>query len=238
MSLGHRREVLKAGAALALLPLLHAWSARAVGGVGEPIAPPAGQMVFRRTVVRHLPGDETLTVERSFAVEFIRAGDGFRLEGSQIAAQVAAPPSLASFAALEESRVERGPFPIALDAAGQIVDGELCQPSPQAMAALTTLRTSLAGQENELARLTEALHQAGPQLVAVLPRDLFSPIDAERDERRTIPLPWGGSGEVESLFSAFRDPDSGLMRFARREIVTRLGDSERRSREMWALETA
>ena len=69
-----------------------------------------------------------------------------------------------------------------------------------------------------------------------LPRDLFAPPDAPRTEHGEVALPGGELGEVTVTFTALRDPATGLMRQALREVVTALEGDRRRTLESWRLD--
>lgn len=52
-------------------------------------------------------------VSRSFAVRFVAAGAGYRVEGEQLDVTVTAPERLARFAEIERTRLEEALFPLA-----------------------------------------------------------------------------------------------------------------------------
>jgi hypothetical protein len=81
----------------------------------------------------------------------------------------------------------------------------------------------------------EALHRSAGALVTEPPRDLFAPVDCPREESRTVALPDGDTGQVRVIFTATRDPVTGLMREARREVVTEVSGDLRRTIESWTL---
>lgn len=230
-----RREALRLALGAALLPLLGTRQAFATEIPAKVIAPPAGEMIYRRVLERELPGRPVLRVTREFAVRFESVGRGFRVSGQQTLAQVEAPAHIAQLAALEEQRVETGIFPLLLDSAGRIVDGSDSLPSAQFSTALAEVRRLLGDSGGEASTLVEALHATGSQLTAELPLDLFSPAEGTREEHQQIDLPWGDAGEVATMFEAVCDPQTKLMRNARRQVVTRMGQDERRSGERWEL---
>ena len=230
-----RREVLRLAIGTAVLPLLGVRRAFAADVPAKHIAPPGSDMIYRRTLERQLPGGDVFRTTRDFAVRFEQVGRGFQVSGQQILAHVEAPANLAQLAALEEQRVELGIFPLLLDSAGRIVDGSGDQPNDQIARALDEARRLLGDTGEEAGILIEALHAAGSQLTAQLPIDLFSPAEGPREESQLVTLPWGESGEVATRFEAVCDPQTMLMRSARREVVTRLGQDERRSGEQWEL---
>ncbi|GAA0265999.1 hypothetical protein GCM10009127_01740 [Alteraurantiacibacter aestuarii] len=195
-------------------------------------------MVYTRKLQRQMVGGAMLEVTRNFNVHFEPFGAGYRLEGTQLSASVAAPSRIAEFARLEEQRVETGVFPLLLDRMGQIVDGAGPHESHEIEEALAGLnreyeRNGPDGQELDL--LVEALHQAGARMTSQLPRDIFAPVETTREQQQEIALPWGESGAVTTRFVAVCDPQTGLMHEASREVVTDLAGDQRRTVESWRL---
>ncbi|MEO5705447.1 MAG: hypothetical protein ABIT10_13635 [Alteraurantiacibacter sp.] len=221
---------------LALLPFLSSRMARAATAeaVSGTIAPPSGDMIYRRTLQRQLPGGIQLATTRDFRVRFSTAGDGYLVDGVQVSARVEAPANLASLARLEEQRVEKGVFPLALDHQGRIVDGPDPAMTEQVSLALAEVRQRFA-DGGEVRELLDALSASSTQLTAYLPQDLFAPAEGAVEQRQTIELPWGQTGEVRVRFAASRDADTRLMRLATREVITTLEGEERRSSERWEL---
>lgn len=239
MTCADRREMLKFALGASLLPLLASQRVAAEMPGSSSILPPSGNMLYRRRLVRGLPDGKTFTVTRDFRVRFEPVAAGFILGGEQLSARVEAPEALASFAAIEEQRVETGMFPLMLDAAGQIVEGNAELSASAAEHAMRDVRqrfpVETGKQANEAVDFIEALHNTGTRLTAELPRDLFAPVDNSRSDRREIALPWGDKGEVTTHFEAERDPLTQLMRHAHREVITRMGNDMRRNFEGWDL---
>ncbi|MXO70489.1 hypothetical protein [Alteraurantiacibacter buctensis] len=229
-----RRTVLRTAAGLSLLPLFASRQALAAGEAAT-IAPPSGDMIYRRTVVRPLPGAIVLTATRDFRVRFSAREGGFLVDGEQVAARVQAPASLSTIARMEEQRVERGLFPLALDRAGRIVDGEAAAPDVTLGQALDEARRQLPDQGAEIGQLLDALSAGSAGIMAYLPLDLFAPVEEHQEQRQAIELPWGQTGEVVVRFAATRSAETGLMRLATRDVVTKLEGEERRSAERWEL---
>ncbi|MFC3101017.1 hypothetical protein [Altererythrobacter lauratis] len=233
-----RRVMLRLAAAAAILPVLASRSpalAAPTDGTPAAIAPPSCTMLYRRTLERQMAGGAIFTVTREYAVRFLPFAAGFQLAGHQVAVRATAPGALARFAALEEERVDDRLFPLVLDRAGLIVEGESIAESTQLAQSLADARAQLPQDAAEAAIALGAIHAAGASLTSQLPRDLFAPAKDRREARETIVLPWGDAGEVRTLFEAARDPGTGLMREARREVVTSLAGDERRTAEIWAL---
>lgn len=235
-----RRTLLRYAAAAAAFPVAAAASAHPAGGSFR-FAPPEEPMLYTRRLERALPGASRLVVSRSFAVRFRPWEGGFLVEGEQRDVEVEAPEQLAQFARIEREREERGLFPLLLDAGGTIAGSA---GTPTATRLDAAIREALAEIESrghapavraELVRFVSAFHQSAGRLVTELPHDLFAPHDAPRSERRAVALPGGDSGEVTVTFTAARDPATGLMRQALREVVTELGGERRTTLESWRL---
>lgn len=235
-----RRTVLRMAAGAVLLPLASAAAAHPAHP-DTPFAPPDGPMLYTRRLERVFPDGARFAVARSFEVRFEHSGGGFRVDGRQVGVEVEAPEALAAFARLEREREERGLFPLLLDSHGAIAGGEAV---PIATRLDAAVRESLAQIEArardaaaraELVRFVQAFHLSAGRLVTELPRDLFAPPADPRVERQEVALPGGDSGEVTVTFSARRDPTTGLMREALREVVTALQGDRRRTLETWQL---
>ena len=237
-----RRGALGLFAALASLPVLATrLSAQEPRLSQTRFQPPAGPMLFRRVLVRELPDGKAIEVSRSFRVRFLREGDGFRVEGTQVASQVSAPEQLQALARMEEERVESGLFPMLLDAHGIVIAG------PQG-----SVPVDISGAVREaLAQIADSggsgLRQAsgrefvlGLQFVAtritsLVPPNLFAGLEEIWFDEHELPLPDGGRGTVSVRFEDRVNPASGLLDRATREVVTRVGGSSRRSIEEWTL---
>lgn len=239
MSRTDRRESLKLALGAALLPLLSSrvLHARVTPAAGESISPPDCAMIYRRRLERGLPGGTSrFVVTRDFEIHFAPAPEGgYVLSGRQVAVSVGAPDNLARYAELEGQRVERGIFPLQLDAAGRITNWPARTADEQVALALEEVRSQFVNSGQEVGILIEALHNATSRMLAILPHDLFAPGEETRVDSRAIALPWGDEGEVTTRFEASRDPQTRLMRQAQRIVTTSLGGEERRNREAWEL---
>ncbi len=235
-----RRALLRLAGLTAALPLL-----RGAPAFAAPLfAPPAAPMRYTRRLERGLPGDARMIVDRSFAVRFVPEAGGFRLDGAQAGVEVEAPASLEPLARLERERVETGVFPLVLDAAGAIRSVAPFAASAQLDAAVREVTAQIdrvrhtPAEREQLRAFVAAVHRSAGRLVTELPRDLFAPVGCPRAETRAIALPGGGSGEVRTSFDAARDPATGVMREARREVVTEVSGELRRTVESWTLTLA
>lgn len=238
---GDRRAILRWGMAAALAPLLASRAGPAMAADGKVIAPPAGPMMFVRRLERQLPDGSKLIVARSFVLSFTAAPIGWRVTGYQAGVTVDAPARVAALAALERQRVETGLFPFALDRAGLIVGGPTLRPARELDQAVAIVRRELdkdplvADEREELDAFIRAVHDAGIKMTAQFPNDLFAPREQVRHGERELTLPDGGEGTIAVSFSALIDLATGLMRDARREIVTAIAEDRRITREDWRL---
>ncbi len=239
--MGHdRRHLLRAAAAALLLPAFSA-SPRIVRAQDKVFTPPHEPMLYTRRIERSLPGDARFTVSRSFAIRFEEEPRGYRVEGEQVSVEVEAPESLAPFAAMERERRERALFPLLLDRHG-LIAGDIEDPAPPRLdQAVHEVLRRIAGMKvpetdkAELTRFVRAVHANAAELLTELPQDLFVPAGEQSSESRTLTLPGGAEGVVTVAYTAETEPTTGLMRSARREVVTRFDGSLRRTLESWTL---
>lgn len=241
MSGTDRRAVLRFAGMALLLPFASAVAAHPASRLSR-FSPPDGPMLYSRRLERTLADGALFSVARSFEVRFEHYADGFQVNGRQVEVEVEAPEALAAFVRIEREREERGLFPLLLDAGGSIANGagtpdatRLDAAVREALAALEA-RSYAPAERAELVRFVNAFHQSAGKLVTELPRDLFAPADTPRRERREVALPGGDSGAVTVTFSAERDPATGLMQEAQREVVTELDGDRRRTLESWRLD--
>lgn len=240
--MGHdRRHLLRAAAAAMLLPVLSA-APRSVKAQDRAFSPPSEPMLYTRRIERSLPGDARFTVSRSFSIRFQQDLGGYRVDGEQVAVEVEAPDSLASFAAMERERREGALFPLLLDQNGLIAVGSEAPDPPRLDQAVQEALQRIASlplpesDQAELTRFVRAVHANAAQLLTELPRDLFVPGQDGSSETRTLSLPGGGQGVVTVAYTAEREPTTGLMRSAHREVITEFDGSLRRTLESWTLE--
>ncbi|HEU4650552.1 MAG TPA: hypothetical protein VFS49_03975 [Croceibacterium sp.] len=233
-----RRAMLRLAGLAVTLPLatILAGPARAA-----EFAAPTGPMLYTRRLERELADGTWLVVSRSFAVRFLPEGDGFRVVGEQVGVEVDAPEQLATLAQLERERVETALFPLQLDSTGAIRSVPRAAPSEQLDQAVREVTARIAqlnrpaADREALQAFVETVHRSAGELVTELPRDLFAPADVPREESRTLTLPGGEIGRVRVTFSAQRAADGGLMRTARREVVTEVSGDVRHTIESWTL---
>lgn len=235
----NRRSAIGIGLAAIATP---AFAASSPADSTRLVAPPEHDMLYRREAIRELGDGAHLSVAREFTVEFRQFSDGFMLHGRQISAHVDAPESLASFAAIEEARDESALFPIALNPFGQILSSRIAPTGNDSVSAAVDQAVAQLAQlpipEDErdlLSQSISAMRSAGSRVTAHLPADLFAPVDVPRHIAQNISLPGGLEGTVETQFTGLRDPSTGLMRSAEREVRTLVEGSRTQTTEIWSL---
>lgn len=237
-----RRQVLRAAAAALALPLASRWSPPARAQQRGSFVPPPGPHAYTRTLERGMADGRAFSVSRRFAIRFVPHENGYCVDGQQVAVAVDAPEALAAFAQIERERREWGLFPICLDHSGLIESaaGEVAAPGHDhavetALARIGRLDAP-AAERASLTSFARSVHDNLAQLLTTLPHDLFAPHGDHSRDTRVLALPGGEEGCVTVAYSAQAEPATGLMRTARREVVTRIAASERRTIERWTLE--
>lgn len=194
-----------------------------------------------RRLERGLRGGAVITVERIWQVAFAEQGSGVAITGEQIDASVDAPAKLAALARIEESRSTADMFPILLT-----TEGRIAAVGPYTKQADLNEAVRLA--ESEIARRSlppdtkrqqmlylAQLQRTASSFLDQLPRDLFFPVSEPTRSVRKVNLPNGLLGEFEVAYEARTAPQQGWLDLAVRRVVTRIGDSVRRSREVWSM---
>jgi hypothetical protein len=236
-----RRELIRAVAALALLPGLTKRAMASAGASARPIAPPRQPMLFTRRLSRELSGGYSIVAERSFKVGFIATGGGYRIDGEQVASTVDAPPNLAAYAKIEEERVETGLFPLDLDPSGLIRSvatetshASLDRAVELALEHVRAMQLSQADKDEARAFLL-GLQQAASQISSDPPADLFTPPAVAEAVSREVALPGGLTGSISASFSGSISPETGLLDEAERIVLTGAAGSTRKTLEHWSL---
>lgn len=233
-----RRTMIQSAGALALLPLL---APHALAASRAPLAPPLKPMRFTRKLTRELAGGYSVVVERAYEIAFSRSSRGFRIVGSQVAVNVEAPSNLEAFAKLERERVERGLFPMQLDAGGLILSCPESVPSENLAKAVDEALSRISAMSGEDGDRRDArsfvlqLQQAAGQISNEPPANLFVPPPAAESVTRRVVLPGGTEGVVTTTFAGAVSGVSGLMESAERTVVTETGGTLRRTLEHWSL---
>ena len=243
---GDRRALLRWAMAAAIAPVLASRAGAARPALaGGRFTPPAVPMVFTRKLERSLGDGNALSVSRSFAIRFASQPGGWLITGEQVAVAVDFPQRLAKLGALEQQRKETGMFPLVLDRNGRIAGVPAApQPGRELEQAVALVKVALdkvpvtGGDRADLDTFVRAVQNAGEHLVSLPPDDLFAPADPVARAEQALTLPDGEQGTIRVTFTAQSDPTTGLMRQARREIVTTIAADSRRTREDWTLALA
>ncbi len=239
-----RTALLLAGAS-ALLPLAAIAASGQVAGApeAERFVAPTGPTTLTRSVRRVLADGKEVVSSRTYALRFVREGEGYRVEGSQVDCTVDAPAALAALAEVERKRVDAGLFPLRLDAFGRIVDSSAKgdAASRREAAAKVSGRVSAsalgAGDKVEAQGFVAGLVERGGAQ-AVWPADLFVAARGERNETRRLALPGGGEGTVTVATRAAGDTGVAAAATFERIVTTELGISRNVVRELFTLKPA
>ena len=229
--------------------LVFAMSAMAVGPAFAPsgslaaqsLAPPKGSFALTRRLTRGLRDGNSIVVTRTWIVAFAPQSRGIAVSGTQTAVSVEAPPKLAPLTKIEEDRSTEGMFPILLAPDGTIVAAGENTSQASFEASIRTAQSLLEESGFSEARARQQvvymaqLQRAGSSLLDELPGDLFYPSTEPFRDVRQVALPDGASGEFELRWEASVQSGTALLDRARREVITRIGESERKSSEDWSL---
>ena len=202
---------------------------------------PTKPMLLTRRLVRGLGDGKSIIVERSWIIEFATQGQGIAITGKQSSVFVNAPEVLAQIAEVEEARSTDDMFPILLApdgtlmAAGSAGSEESMNAALKAAEALFMERGFSSASSAEQLEIIAQLQRSGAQLLDKMPGDLFYPSTLPVRKARTITLSNGAKGEFELSWQASAQPGSALLKEARREVITRIGTSLRKSSEVWTL---
>lgn len=209
---------------------------------GQTVQIPAGACLLTRRLVRGLRDNRSITVTRSWRIEFSRQSRGIAISGEQVSVSVNAPERLKAIAKIEEERSTQGLFPVLLApdgtimAAGQNTTEASVDTAIELAQQLLAAAISKASEPSQHAAYLSKLQVAGSSVLDEMPGDLFYPSTEPFREVRRIALPDGSSGSFEMRWQASAQDGSGLLKTARREVITRIGESARQSSEDWSLE--
>lgn len=206
-------------------------------------APPQGPLVLTREVRKDFARGGEIVSRRRYAIRFVPAGNGWRVDGRLADSAVEAPPGIApELIALERTRSDAGLFPLLLDSHGMIVRQNGSADPANEAATLKAAQAFLAGKLSEAdraaamamaAKLQEQARRAGGNW----PVDLFRPRHGEHSEVRALPVGNGSTGTVTITVAAAERPD-GLLEKLERRVVTEAAGSRRLSIETWTLADA
>lgn len=202
---------------------------------------PQKPMRLTRRLERLLFDGNRIVIDRRWHVAFNQSNRDITVSGKQISAKVEAPANLDAFARIEESRRDDSMFPLTLSHKGVIMLGHQVDDDDAFGAAAREAERIIAASKqgpttkNSVRRHLQQMQQASQSLLTTVPRDLFFPSDPPVHNIRHVTLPDGTIGEFELSYSAEPNKDSGWLDRAERKIITRLGESERYSSEVWSL---
>ncbi|QUL37248.1 hypothetical protein [Erythrobacter sp. JK5] len=198
-------------------------------------------MLLSRRIERGLHDGASIAVERAWQIDFSNQGNGYAVTGRQVSARVEAPAALSALARIEESRSTDGMFPILLSASGLVVAAGRYTRDHDIDAAVREAKSVIGGwaipadaKLMQLQYLAQLQRSAGSMLEK-LPADLFFPGPAPARSVQTVDLPEGLKGEFEVTYEARRAPGGAWLEHAVRRVITRIGESERRSSEVWTM---
>jgi len=205
-------------------------------------APPRSHLLLTRTLHRPLPDGKAVVTRRSYEVQILRDGEGYRVEGRLVEAAVDAPPSLAALAEIERARPDNGMFPILLDAGGMIVGGGAVQSdgSLDRAAAIAVERIGGSGLPalDMLQAQSFVTQLRSRSARSQWPADIFHPAPGKRSESRAVPMPGGSQGQVTIEIEARGAGAGGLIAALERIVTTDLAGDHRVTREQWQLSRA
>lgn len=201
-------------------------------------APPEAPLVLTRSLYLPFPDGRQIAVTRKYEVRFSRTDAGFRVEGRLLDTQIDAPPRLSALADMERRRREAGLFPVLLDQRGMILESpaasEEVRSATQAAAgarAIVAKSATPPGLREEIGGALESL--TGTATRSAWPPFLFNPGNAERSDSRTITLPDGATGKVETRIHVDGLLVGGLPRRIERNVTTHFEGTQRVTREVW-----
>lgn len=206
----------------------------------ERVVFPTGKMRLTRRLSRSLRDGKAIVVTRSWAIDFQPVSQGASISGEQIAVDVDAPPALARLSEIEAAR-STGMFPILLApdgtlmAAGENTSQDTIDEAIKAAQELFEEGGLSKAETARQAQYMAQLQRVSASLLDELPIDLFYPSTEPYREVREVDIPDGGIGEFEVTWVATQQKDSALLANAKREVITRIGQSERRASEEWTL---
>ena len=232
-----RRSVLHAIGTLALLPLA---GTRAVAASRAAVSFPQGPILLRRKLVRSLKDGASIDVVREWSCRFEKLGAGARMQGHQVAVEVAAPPPLKAMAAIEEARDASGFLPLELDRTGLIVDWSQATGSgvDQAVSRAIDMfeeKVARAGDKQTSKEFVMSVGSTAAELVSQIPRDLLFPTPGRHADARSVELADGSSGTYEVSIAVQIYAENGLLRSFERSVTTKVGGSARLSNETWEI---
>lgn len=240
-----RRGAIQLLATGALASLATPISLARAAGVAR-LAPPHAPMLFTDHVRRQLVGDASLTTQRNFEVRFIPLADGYLIDGTQVSSSIDAPPGLEPLAEIWRKTPLTTLFPFQIDLEGFVIPntGPTSGAAPDLSEAIDVGLDLLRKSGSSETEIDDAhsfflwLQQAANEIGSDIPRDLLVPPAEVQQASKVVELPGGTSGMIEISFLGTLTPETGLMRQAKREIVTRVEGTSLSTLDNWSLALA
>jgi hypothetical protein len=221
---------------IALLPVSAA-SAAPPAAASRAFVAPAEPLILTRTLRRPLPDGAEIVSTRRYEVRIVAEGEGYRVDGRLLNADVATPESLAALAAIERSRPDTGLFPFRLDRAGRIASEAAPSDSAAAAEAAATAKLEIAGSSlsepdrTQAQALVDQLLRRGER-GARWPVDLFNPDPGLRSQTSRVELADGQHGTVTTTIDARNDAQEASIE---RTVITETGGAQRVTRELYTV---
>ena len=198
-------------------------------------------MLLSRRITRALGDGAQIVVSREWLITFAGQGTGCTVSGHQLTASVDAPESLTALARIEQGRNTNGMFPIFLSKQGRVMGAgntgssiELAEAVRQAERMINARAASPSQRADQLAGLA-VLQKTAAKLIDQIPDDLFYPSTSKTVTVEPMTLDGGMSGEFELQHEAVCAPDGPWLAKTERRVITRIGDSERHSCDLWTM---
>ncbi|MEP0189339.1 MAG: hypothetical protein ABJP70_03325 [Erythrobacter sp.] len=202
---------------------------------------PQSPMRLTRRLDREMGRGAKVVVTRDWSVQFAQQRSGIAISGEQTSVNVEAPESVAAFAELEEQRSTSGMFPFLLSENGLITKtGQYVEVYDEAKAIqmaqgkIQNSELSYESREGILLALG-VLQSSFSSLLDQMPADLFFPASKPVKRVQTVDLQNGVTGEFELTYAALSSKQGAWLKHAERQVITRIGSDERRSREVWSM---
>lgn len=206
------------------------------------VVAPEGAFLLERVLTRSLFDGKQIVVTRRWRIGFsqLEAGD-LRVDGTQVAAQVDAPPALTALSQIEAARDNSSLFPMQLGHNGKIRSTSagavpaLPQEVADAALAYAKARVGAANSAAVTRQFLSDLSAQGAKWFSAMPADLFFPTPRNLETSRDVTLPDGDIGTITIRETASTYAESGLLASYRREATTTTGSTHRTGSEVWSL---
>lgn len=209
---------------------------------GEALRLPDMGLRLKRLLTHEFGASSTIRVKRSWDIYFGRQGRGVVVTGRQTAAEVTAPPNLASLAAIEERRDTNEMFPLLLGEGGIILtvgdepaNDDAVASAMRAAEAMIARQPVPQDQRDSYRFYLAQVHAAGNSLLDILPPDLLFPLGIPVDRSEMVVLPNGLQGRFALTYVARSQVDAPWLAQAERRVQSEVGGFTRSASEIWSL---